>query len=124
MLREVEAQAKEAKLGKHETRPQSASNDNSWISSHYRDVDWNPDNALIYQEYKGKVIKAIVEEVRDGSCVRCELLISDRSIKTKLIWLELSGVKCPRTPKPLKTQMKEWNSKNDKKKTFEAVTVP
>jgi len=125
-LREIEAQAKEAKLGKHEMRPTSVgSYDNSWTSYHYRDVDWNPDNNQIYKEYKGKVVKAIIEEVRDGSCVRCELLISDRPIKTKLIWLELSGVECPRTPKPVKTQEKEFRNKaGNKKKDFIPIKAP
>jgi len=111
-LRQIQADAKASQIGKWEPKPENVSKDDrSWSQRHHREVEWSPESETIFKEYHGKPVKAIIEDVREGSCVRCEILVSDRPIKTKIIWLELSGVECPRTPKPISVQKREHKGK-------------
>ena len=107
-LRKIQADAKASQIGRWEPKPDNVSKgDRTWSQRHHREVEWNPEPEMIYKEYHGKQLRAIIEDVREGSCVRCEILCSDRPIKTRIIWLELSGVECPRTPKPISAQKRE-----------------
>ncbi|KAI9205801.1 uncharacterized protein BJ171DRAFT_499628 [Polychytrium aggregatum] len=60
-----------------------------------RSVEYNPpeDARRFLEQYKGKPIDAIIEQVRDGSTFRVCLLLSDT--QHQLITLQLSGVKAP-----------------------------
>jgi len=111
-LRQIQADAQASLIGKWEKKPADVrKGDRSWSQRHHREVEWSPDPETIFKEYHGKPVKAIIEDVREGSCVRCEILVSDRPIKTKIIWLELSGVECPKTPKPERVQRREHKGK-------------
>lgn len=111
-LRKIQADAKASQIGRWEPKPDNVSKgDRTWSQRHHREVEWNPEPEMIYKEYHGKQLRAIIEDVREGSCVRCEILCSDRPIKTRIIWLELSGVECPRTPKPISAQKREYKGK-------------
>lgn len=113
-LRQIQADAKASQIGKWEPKPENVSKDDrTWSQRHHREVEWSPDPESIFKEYHGKPVKAIIEDVREGSCVRCQILVSDRPIKTRIIWLELSGVECPRTPKPISAQKKEHKGKGN-----------
>ncbi|KAK0561522.1 hypothetical protein OC861_005770 [Tilletia horrida] len=70
---------------------------------------WGPDDSLIkvdytmpedthsfLQEWKGKPIDAVVEQVRDGSMLRVRLFLTPRH--HQLINLNLAGIKAPRMP--------------------------
>lgn len=114
-LRGIQQDATDSMSGKWEPKPENVrKDDKTWLSHHHRQVEWTPDPDQIFKEYHGKPVKAIIEDVREGSCVRCEILCSERPIKTKIIWLELSGVQCPPTPKPLTVQKKEHKGSGSK----------
>ncbi|KAE8270070.1 hypothetical protein A4X09_0g2273 [Tilletia walkeri] len=72
---------------------------------------WGPDDSLIkvdytmpedshtfLQEWKGKPIDSVVEQVRDGSMLRVRLFLTPKH--HQLINLNLAGIKAPRVPAP------------------------
>jgi len=62
--------------------------------NHVRKVTWEiPDARQLVEEYRGKKIKAVVENVRDGSTVRAFLMPDDRQFYHATIML--SGVRAP-----------------------------
>jgi len=102
-------QAFNAKIGKHRT-PGSSIPKDIWIQQTTRDIDWEPEESTEVAKYKGKWVNGIIEDVRDGSMVRVEVIIEtdNGSIQTVMLWLCLSGIQCLRMPKPDKTQRSEW----------------
>ncbi|CAD6951454.1 unnamed protein product [Tilletia controversa] len=72
---------------------------------------WGPDDSLIkvdytmpedshgfLQQWKGKPIDSVVEQVRDGSMLRVRLFLTSKH--HQLINLNLAGIKAPRVPAP------------------------
>merc|ERR1711879_781801 len=95
--------------------PQSMSNA-AYIKATTRHVDWTPSEMEIYESYRGRWINGIIEEVRDGSMVRVEILMDTdgSAIETVMLWLCLSGIQCLRMPKPPKTQRAEYENQKQR----------
>jgi hypothetical protein len=47
------------------------------------------------------VVSGVIDQVRDGSTVRVELLLNPATFEHAVIVLHLAGVQCPRVPLPL-----------------------
>jgi len=78
-----------------------------------RSIEWNPDARAIFQKYKNVPLPAVVDFVRDGSTLRCELLgLDDTDLHHTMIMLHLAGIQCPRTPIP----DKDVEQKTEKKR--------
>ncbi|CEF59740.1 LD20211p [Strongyloides ratti] len=79
----LQEKAKSSKLGKWI--------DESEHHKHIRNIQWNIQNIQGFvQKYKGTSIKAIIENVRDGSSFRAYI-----SQESAYITFVLSGIKCP-----------------------------
>ena len=67
--------------------------------NHVRKVTWEiPDARQLVEEYRGKKIKAVVENVRDGSTVRAFLMPSDGQFYH--VTIMLSGVRVSQSAIP------------------------
>jgi staphylococcal nuclease domain-containing protein 1 len=69
--------------------------------AHTRTIDWTPDVQALYAANKAKPIAGVVDQVRDGSTLRVELIHPSAPLKHTMITLNLAGVSCPRTPLPV-----------------------
>jgi len=83
---------------------------NGSIARHTRILDWSPNVEDLFEQYKNKPIKGIVEEVREGSTVKCEIYVpgDGSEIKSQMLMICLSGIQSERMPKPLRTQKMEY----------------
>jgi len=83
------------------------------IKMHTRNLEWNPSVRDVFEEFKNKPVQGIVEDVREGSTIRCEIFMpTDQSeIKSTMIWVCLSGIQADRMPKPRKTQKMEYEER-------------
>merc|ERR550519_3079759 len=83
---------------------------NGNIVKHTRILDWSPNVEDLFEQYKNKPIKGIVEEVREGSTVKCEIYVpgDGSEIKSQMLMICLSGIQSERMPKPLRTQKMEY----------------
>ena len=68
---------------------------------HIRSINFAPDARALFESAKGSPIPAVVDQVRDGSTLRVELLNGTEPLQHTSIFLHLAGVQCPRTPLPL-----------------------
>lgn len=85
-LQDLQEQAKAAKRGKW-------SDDNT--RNHVRSVKWTVDNVMNFvDKLEQKPVKAVIENVRDGSTVRAFILSSD-SMEMTYITLMMCGIRCP-----------------------------
>ena len=66
-----------------------------------RSINFAPDPRALFDAAKGSPIPAVVDQVRDGSTLRVELLNGTEPLQHTSIFLHLAGVQCPRTPLPL-----------------------
>lgn len=119
-LNELQQEAQNARVGKYKPCPANFTLKEHIVSS-TRHVEWNPNEQEIAQfvkDFKGKWIDGIIEDVRDGSMVRVEVLLQNdgKRIETVMIWLCLSGIQCLRMPKPVKTQLAEWENQKQRAK--------
>lgn len=81
-LIELEDAAKASRKGKWSDSP---------LSDHVRNITWNVENPkAFFDQNDGKLIKAVIEHVRDGSTVRAFLLPGFQHIT-----LMMSGIRCP-----------------------------
>jgi staphylococcal nuclease domain-containing protein 1 len=68
--------------------------------SHVREIDWDPSAEKLFAKYKGTAIPAVINQVRDGSCFRCEVQGSTgKSGKGKafmMVNFNLAGALSPR----------------------------
>jgi len=112
---ELQAQAKKQKLGKW------AAGD-SFPAEHLRNVDWSPDELALYNKYKGQPLDAVIEEVREGTTIRCQVQAPNTSgINTMMFWLHLSGVQSRPMPKPLSVQQAEYNNQRVRNGPFQPL---
>lgn len=83
------------------------------IRKHTRNLDWSPNVQELYQQFKNQPVRGIVEDVREGSTIRCEIYMpsEDDEIVSKMIWVCLSGINAERMPKPVKTQQNEHSER-------------
>lgn len=114
-LRGLSSMAKQNQMGKF------APIDNT----HLRVID-KPDVEEFFNKYRGKRIPAVVDEVREGSTIRCEMNVHvvDKSegFKTSLVFIHMSGIESESMPKPVSVQKNEWKSKNESMDGFVAQT--
>lgn len=73
-----------------------------------RDIDWYPDARALFSQKRGVPIPAVVDQVREGSTLRCELLDPNMGLTHTMINLHLAGVQCPRTPLPIDFRRKQY----------------
>ena len=73
-----------------------------------RKVDWAPDVRALYAKYKGHAISAVIDQVRDGSTLRCELILDPNTLTHALLTLHLAGVQCNRMPMPLSVLQQQY----------------
>jgi staphylococcal nuclease domain-containing protein 1 len=79
---------------------------------HVRTVDWAPNAQALLAKYKGQALTAIVDSVRDGSTLRCELLTcGDKPLHHIMVTVFLAGVQSPRTPLPLSVLQQQYQRK-------------
>lgn len=69
--------------------------------AHLRTIEWTPDVQALFAANKGQPIAGVIDQVRDGSTLRVELIQPSSPLKHLMITLNLAGVSCPRTPLPL-----------------------
>jgi len=101
----VEADAAKRGLGLHRKGANPA--------DHVRQIDWEPDTQALFQANKNIPLPAVVDQVRDGSVLRVELIHPANPLRHTMVYLNLSGVSCPRTPIPLSVLKQQ----HEKKKT-------
>jgi staphylococcal nuclease domain-containing protein 1 len=112
---ELQAQAKKQKLGKW------AAGD-SFPAEHLRNVDWSPDELALYNKYKGQPLDAVIEEVREGTTIRCQVQAPNTAgINTMMFWLHLSGVQSRPMPKPISVQEAEYNNQRVRNGPFQPL---
>ena len=88
-LLDLQEKAKAAKKGRWSVSE-------SDYSKHVRDVKWTiTDAKALVEKYHQKPVKAIIEQIRDGSTVRGFLLPS-----FEYVTINLSGIKCPSAKTP------------------------
>jgi staphylococcal nuclease domain-containing protein 1 len=92
-LLRLDAEAQAAGVGMHAPAANAA--------AHVRSVSWSTDARTLFDQYKGQVVPSIVDQVRDGSTFRVELIDPRTPLQHHSIVLHLAGVACPRTPLPL-----------------------
>ena len=78
---------------------------------HIRNINWTPDARALYEAHKGQPIPAVIDQVRDGSTLRVELLNGSEPLQHTSIFLHLAGVQCPRTPLPLSVLQSQHDAK-------------
>lgn len=119
-LRRLSAQAQGKKLGKFgpvdEQKP----------LAHLRRID-KPDVEEFFNAYKGKRIPAVVDEIREGSTVRCEMNLHAvqecEGFKTSLVFVHMSGIQSVPMPKPESVQRNEYESKRGTTDGFKLLTA-
>jgi len=89
----LETKAIESGLGMHKKGADA--------KNHLREIDWNPKVQEFFTANKGQALPGVVDQVRDGSTLRVELIHPQAPLKHTMITLNLAGVSCPRTPLPL-----------------------
>jgi staphylococcal nuclease domain-containing protein 1 len=100
-MMEMQAQAEGMGLGQHRKGDDP--------KNHVRKVNWSPDRAF-FDAVKGKPLPAIVDRVRDGSTIRCEI-INPATLKHTMLLLNLAGVGAPRVPIPHDFVMSQYNKR-------------
>lgn len=80
-------------------------------ADHLRTIDWAPDAAALFAANKNTPMAAVVDQVRDGSTLRLELVHPANPLKHTMITLYLSGVSCNRTPLPLSVLIQQHERK-------------
>jgi len=116
----LQAQASDKKLGTW-LKPTGNMSSSDFLNAHIRSVDWSENNKTLFDKYGGKKavrIRAIVDQVRDGTTVRAELLLEN--LRSTMVWINMTGVVAERYPKPLAVLLKE-NENRDKKLSVEEV---
>ena len=78
---------------------------------HVRSITWQPDARTFFESARNTAIPAVVEQVRDGSTIRVELLNGAEPLAHTVIFLHLAGVQCPRTPLPLSVLQSQHESR-------------
>jgi len=109
MGRLLSAKAQEKRIGKFgpvdEQKP----------LAHLRRID-KPDVEEFFNAFKGKRIPAVVDEIREGSTVRCEMNLHAvqecEGFKTSLVFVHMSGIQSESMPKPVSVQKNEHDAKN------------
>jgi staphylococcal nuclease domain-containing protein 1 len=76
-----------------------------------REVDWYADARALFQKSKGIKLPAIVDQVRDGSTLRCEILDPAGGLNHTMITLFLSGIQSVRTPLPFDYRRQQYQKK-------------
>ncbi|TYJ56577.1 hypothetical protein B9479_002669 [Cryptococcus floricola] len=111
-LRAVEAQAKAEGKGIWDEQPESQ-----------RTVSFQmpTDPQAFIAEHKGEEIEAIVEQVRDGTQLRCRLLLEDGN--HQFVNLVLAGAKSPRASTTRDTEVSNGEPWGDEAKYFTEVRV-
>merc|ERR1740123_329709 len=110
-LRALEQQAREKGVG----RWMQGDDARQIIVQHVRMVEWEPNVQNLFQSFRGKQIDGIIEEVREGSTVRVELIMPTQGgIQTQMIWVAMSGIQCPPMPKPKVIQEREYRNQIDR----------
>jgi len=79
---------------------------NTNLPNQIRDVNWNTDARTLFEESKGRRIRAVVDHVREGHMFRLEL--PGPNLCHQMITLHLAGVRCPNVPKPHYILVQEW----------------
>jgi len=84
---------------------------------HIRVCDWNPSTRNLFENFRGKSIPAIIDDVIAGSTVRLELLLykqipaKENTLETAMVVVDMSGLDCPRVPS--RKQRKQEPSERD-----------
>jgi staphylococcal nuclease domain-containing protein 1 len=90
-LLDIEAAAKAAGAGQW-------TSDRSIATTQVRIVNWEPDARALFEKHRGFPLPAIVDQVRDGSTLRCELLGERGVLSHVMITLYLAGLRAPNVP--------------------------
>lgn len=89
--------------------------DGPFPAEHLRNVDWSPNELAMFNKYRGQPLPAVVEEVREGTTVRCQVSLPDSTgVNTIMFWLHLSGVQSKPMPKPLSVQQAEYDNQRER----------
>jgi staphylococcal nuclease domain-containing protein 1 len=92
---------------------------------HIRSVEYNVDARSFFDKYRNTPIRAVVDQIRDGSTLRVELLNGDEPNKHYMILLYLAGVQCPRTLLPLNVRKEQYEKKiKENPKSAASLTHP
>lgn len=86
--------------------------------AHLRSIDWTPNAQALYAANKNTPINGVVDQVRDGSTLRVELIHPNAPLKHSMITLHLSGVVCPRTPLPLSVLLQQHERKKSEDPSY------
>lgn len=97
-------EAERARLGVHSGDVSKAS---------IRKITWDPDARQFFQHFKNIALPAVIDSVRDGSTLRCELLGPVQTLEHKMITLHLAGVQAPRVPLPKEFRQKQFQKKQE-----------
>jgi staphylococcal nuclease domain-containing protein 1 len=92
-LMDMEAVAKKEGKGLHSADAPEA---------HVRDIDWDPSAEALFAKYRGLAIPAVINQVRDGSCFRCEVQgavgKAGKGRPFMMVNFNLAGALSPRVP--------------------------
>jgi len=65
-----------------------------------RKINWTPDPRQLFNAHHNTPLKAVIDQVRDGTTLRCELTGLGKPLHHTIITLYLAGAAAPRTPVP------------------------
>ncbi|CEL60980.1 Staphylococcal nuclease domain-containing protein 1 OS=Schizosaccharomyces pombe (strain 972 / ATCC 24843) GN=snd1 PE=1 SV=1 [Rhizoctonia solani AG-1 IB] len=92
--KEIETEARNSMVGMWNPQGPKNSGTNDSVQDHNVQYSMPADSAAFVNEWKGKNIDAIVEQVRDGSTLRVRLLMPED--QHQFANISLAGVRCPR----------------------------
>jgi len=120
-LEALEVQAREGKRGQHVDKPENDEVRTDFFRKHTRIVDWTPNHQTLFTKHKGKQITAIVDDVRDGSTIKCEIVSNDeKQMSSTMVFIHLSGSQCRSMPKPEVVQRREAENRGMNIANFKA----
>lgn len=76
-----------------------------------RTVNYNPNLQDLFDRYQNKQLPAVVDYVREGSTMRCELVSADGSLKHTMVQINLTAVAAPSLPLPYSYLMSQYERK-------------
>jgi len=122
ILEALETQAREGKRGQHQERPADEKERIAFFRKNTRIVDWTPNTQNLCNKYKGKQLKAVVDDVRDGSTIKCEIMLNDEADldrRSTMVFIHLSGAQCQSMPKPVSVQKREAENRGNSNPTIQ-----
>lgn len=115
ILADMEQQAKDNGLGKYSKSPSE---------DHIRKINWAPDAMDLYNKYKGQEVPAVVNQFRDGTNLRLEVMGTPTGVKAgkdmMMVTLSLAGAFSPRMPMSAEFRQSQIDKKVQENPEYEA----